>query len=117
MALRLSNGAEAWRAAPPVCGDRPHCSPAQSAAVTAIPGVVFSGGVDGRLRAYSTKDGSVLWEFDAAREFETVNKVPARGGAFDVRPGGRGGMLAASGYGSWGARRATFWLAFSVDGK
>ena len=28
------------------------CTPAQSAAVTAIPGVVFSGGIDGHLRAY-----------------------------------------------------------------
>ena len=34
-----------------------NCSPAQSAAVTVIPGVVFSGSLDGHLRAYSTADG------------------------------------------------------------
>ena len=35
-------------------GIEPGCSPAQSAAVTAIPGVVFSGSLDGHLRAYAT---------------------------------------------------------------
>lgn len=119
VALRLANGEQVWRAAPPVCGDRPHCSPAQSAAVSAIPGVVFSGGVDGRLRAFSTKDGALLWEFDASREFETVNKVPARGGAFDG-PGPvivNGMLFTASGYGSWGGAPGNVLLAFSVDGK
>lgn len=119
VALRLLDGEQAWRAKPPVCGDRPKCSPAQSAAVTAIPGAVFSGGVDGRLRSYSTKDGSVLWEFDAAREFETVNKVAARGGAFDgPGPTVAGGMLfVSSGYGSWGGAPGNVLLAYSVDGK
>ena len=46
----------------------PNCSPAQLAAVTAIPGVVFSGSQDGHLRAYSTRDGSILWAFDTVQE-------------------------------------------------
>ncbi len=118
VALRLENGAQTWRASPPVCADRPHCSPAQSAAVTVIPGVVFSGGVDGRLRAYSTRDGSVLWEFDAEREFETVNHAAARGGAFDgPGPTIAGGMLfVSSGYGNWGGAPGNVLLAFSLDG-
>jgi len=49
-----------------------------------IPGVVFSGSVDGHLRAYSTADGKILWEFNTAREFETVNHVPAKGGSIDA---------------------------------
>ena len=53
------------------------------AAATAIPGVVFSGARDGVLRAYSTTDGKVIWSYDTVREFETVNKVPARGGSID----------------------------------
>lgn len=119
VALRLETGEQVWRAKPPVCGTRPNCSPAQSAAVTAIPGAVFSGGVDGRLRAYSAKDGSIIWEFDAVREFETVNKVAARGGAFD----GPGPVVVdsmlyvSSGYGSWGGAPGNVLLAFSVDGK
>jgi hypothetical protein len=39
--LRIADGTRAWSAPPPVCGDRRPCSPAQSAAVTAIAGVVF----------------------------------------------------------------------------
>lgn len=53
----------------------------QSAAVTAIPGVVFTGGWDGILRALSTTDGRLIWQFNMARAFETVNGVPAKGGS------------------------------------
>jgi len=60
------------------------CLPeAYSAAVTAVHGAVFSGTVDGKLMAFSTKDGGLLWEYNALHEFQTVNSVPARGGAFD----------------------------------
>ena len=42
--------------------------------------MVFSGATNGILRAYSTVDGSVLWEHDTARTYTTVNGLPARGG-------------------------------------
>ena len=45
-----------------------------------IPGVVFFGSSTGTVYAYSTADGKALWQFDTAREFETVNGVPAKGG-------------------------------------
>jgi polyvinyl alcohol dehydrogenase (cytochrome) len=118
-ALRVADGTKAWSAAPPVCGDRPMCSPAQSAAITAIPGAVFSGSVDGHLRAYATDDGRVLWDFDTGREFETVNKVRASGGSIDV--GGpavaEGMVLTTSGYPTFGGRFGNVLLAFSVDGR
>ncbi|HEV2448716.1 MAG TPA: PQQ-binding-like beta-propeller repeat protein, partial [Candidatus Sulfopaludibacter sp.] len=63
-ALRITNGEKAWYAAPKPCEARSPCSPAQPAAVTAIPGVVFSGSVDGHLRAFSTEDGRVVWDFN-----------------------------------------------------
>ena len=59
------------------------CSPAQSAAVTAMPGIVFSGSNDGHLRGYSTEDGKILWDFDTTAEFQTVNGVKAKGGSLD----------------------------------
>jgi polyvinyl alcohol dehydrogenase (cytochrome) len=37
--------------------------------------------MDGRLRAYSTADGRLLWETDTARAFGTVNGVTANGGS------------------------------------
>jgi polyvinyl alcohol dehydrogenase (cytochrome) len=49
-ALRLASGEKVWSVKPASCGDRKLCSPAQSAAVTAISGAVFSGSVDGHLR-------------------------------------------------------------------
>lgn len=118
-ALNPESGAKVWAAPPPVCGDRPSCSPAQSAAVSVIPGVVFSGGVDGRLRAYSTSDGKVVWEFDTAQEFTTVNGTKGKGGAMDGGgPAIAGGMLfVGSGYGIWGGLPGNVLLAFSVDGK
>ena len=48
-----------------------------------IPGVVFSGSLDGHLRAFSTEDGKVLWDFDTVRDFATVNGVKANGGGVD----------------------------------
>jgi polyvinyl alcohol dehydrogenase (cytochrome) len=118
-ALRLTDGSKIWNAAPPVCGDRPQCSPAQSAAITAIPGAVFSGALDGHLRAYSTENGRVLWDFDTSRDFDTVNKVTARGGSIDV--GGpaiaEGVVLQTSGYPTFGGRGGNVLLAFSVDGR
>ena len=53
------------------------------AAVTAIPGMVFSGSVDGHLRGYSMADGKIAWDFDTIRSYDTVNKVEARGGSLD----------------------------------
>jgi polyvinyl alcohol dehydrogenase (cytochrome) len=118
-ALDVLTGKKVWAAPPASCGDRPNCSPAQSAAISAIPGVVFSGAVDGHLRAYSTRDGSVLWDFDTAREFDTVNGVNAKGGSMDgPGPAIAGGMVyVSSGYGQWGGLAGNVLLAFSVDGR
>ena len=118
-ALNVADGKAAWTAPPPVCGSRPQCSPAQSAAISAIPGAVFSGSVDGYLRAYSNDDGRVLWEFDTRRDFDTVNQVKANGGSIDAGgPAVADGMvLTTSGYGLWGGKTGNVLLAFSVEGK
>lgn len=113
-ALRVATGEKLWSAAPPVCGDRKNCSPAQSAAITAIPGAVFSGSVDGHIRAYSSKDGRILWDYDTIREFKTVNGVAAKGGSMDgPGPVAVDGMLyVPSGYGNWGGNTGNVLLAF-----
>ena len=119
-ALDLKTGATKWDAKPPACPPgQAICSPAQSAAVTVIPGVVFSGAVDGHLRAYSTATGEILWDVDTASEFETVNGKPARGGSIDVSgPAVVDGMVFVnSGYGQWGGMPGNVLLVFSVDGK
>ena len=118
-ALRLDNGENVWYTAPEACGNRPRCSPAQSAAVTAIPGVAFSGSVDGHLRAYSSANGKVIWDFDTAQNYETVNGVPGHGGSLDgPGPAVADGMLFVnSGYPTAGGMSGNVLLAFSVDGN
>src|SRR5215469_5643916 len=70
------------------------------AAVSVIPGVFFAGGMDGILRAVSPADGSPIWEFDTAQEFETVNQVHAKGGSIGAAgPAIANGMVfVGSGY-------------------
>jgi polyvinyl alcohol dehydrogenase (cytochrome) len=118
-ALKLETGEMAWHTPHPGCGEKTGCSPAQSAAVTAIPGVVFSGGVDGHLRAYSTEDGHIVWDVDTVMDFKTVNQVKAHGGSLD----GPGPVIVAgmlyvnSGYAFLGTAPGNVLLAFSVEGK
>jgi polyvinyl alcohol dehydrogenase (cytochrome) len=114
-ALRLPDGEKAWYAAPPACGPRPGCSPAQSAAVTAIPGVVFSGSLDGHLRAFAADDGAIIWDFDTVREYDAVNGAKGHGGSIDG-PGAvvAGGMLLVnSGYSRFGGMPGNVLLAFA----
>ena len=116
-ALRVADGGKVWYAPPIVCpeGAPSGCSPTQSAAVTAIPGTVFSGSNDGHLRGYSAEDGKVLWDFDTTREFQTVNGVKARGGSLDG-PGAvvvNGMVFVNSGYSRFGGMPGNVLLAFA----
>jgi polyvinyl alcohol dehydrogenase (cytochrome) len=121
-ALRIADGKEVWHTPTPkpACSFKTsRCSAAQSAAVTAIPGVVFSGALDGHLRGYSSKDGSIVWDFDTGIPFETVNQVKANGGSIDgAGPVIVDGMLfTGSGYARFMGGAGNVLLAFSVDGK
>jgi len=69
------------------------------------------------MRAHSTKDGSLLWEFNTNREFQTVNGVKASGASINQSgPTVVGGMVFVnSGFGSLGGRPGNVLLAFGVD--
>lgn len=116
-ALDLNTGALVWNAKPVPCvATRTDCSPAQSAAVTAIPGVVFSGSLDGHLRAYSSATGEILWDIATEQEFATLNGKRAHGGSLDAAgPAVVDGMVFVnSGYGQWGGMPGNVLLAFSL---
>ena len=118
-ALNLETGDEMWRTPHPGCNDVPGCSPAQSAAVTAIPGIVFSAGLDGHLRAYSSEDGHIVWDVDTKLEYRTVNSVAAHGGSIDG-PGAvvvGGTLYVSSGYSIFGGLPGNVLLAYSVEGR
>ena len=111
-ALDMTTGAARWHTASPepACGTDRDCSHAQAQAVTVMPGSAFSGSMDGHLRAYSTIDGKILWDFDTARDFQTKNGIKASGGPLD-----HGGATIVNGTVYVNSGNAL--LAFSVDGK
>jgi polyvinyl alcohol dehydrogenase (cytochrome) len=115
-ALNPATGQSMWVFAPPPgVGGR---GTALGAAPTAIPGVIFEGAANGILYAVSAADGKPLWEFNTAQNFETVNKVPAHGGALTstgaVVVGGM--VFVGSGYAvNSGATGGNVLLAFGID--
>jgi len=118
----LDTGEKMWSVSPAKleCDPRAKgCSAAKSAAISAIPGVVFSGSVDGHFRAFSAATGAVLWDFNTAQAFPTVNGVEASGGSIDAAgPAIWNGMVFTnSGYGVWNGIPGNVLLAFSVEGK
>jgi polyvinyl alcohol dehydrogenase (cytochrome) len=118
-AVRLTTGERKWFTSLPYDPNLPDGQRrGHTAAVTVIPGVVFSGGWDGVLRALSSDDGHVLWEYSMLQSFTTVNAVAARGGSMGAPgPTVAGGMLfAGSGYvGLQNGAPGNVLLAFSVE--
>jgi polyvinyl alcohol dehydrogenase (cytochrome) len=101
-AIDAKSGELLWESpAPDVCGGKEYCDPGISAAVTAIPGAVFAGHLDGRVRAYDAKTGAVLWTYDTTAPVTTLSGEPSLGGSI----GGPGPVVAEgmlfvnSGYG------------------
>jgi polyvinyl alcohol dehydrogenase (cytochrome) len=118
-ALDLRSGRQVWHAAAPkpACAGQFGCSAAQMAPPTLIPGVVFAGSLDGHLRAYDTRQGNALWDFDTAQEFRTTNGVRAHGGSLNgAGPTIVAGMLYVN-TGYTNAMAGNVLLAFSIEAK
>ncbi len=118
-AIDTRTGKLLWKTMPPkpACEGTPGCSAGQLAAVTAVPGLVFSGSMDGHLRAYAAKDGKILWDFDTTRDVETVNHVPAHGGSMSGSgPVVAGNMLfVTSGFDVTAGMPGNLVLAFEIN--
>jgi polyvinyl alcohol dehydrogenase (cytochrome) len=121
-AVKLETGERVWTTmlpAPTNCAEPRSrwCSSANQAAATAIPGAVFTGDVNGMLRAFGSRDGHVLWEFNTNREFDTINGVKAHGGTIGgPGPVIVGGMMyTGSGYVVVGSLPGNVLLAFGVE--
>ena len=100
------------------------CSRAQSQAPSAMPGAVFSGTMDGWLRAYDAASGKVLWaDSTTERSYDTVNQVKGQpGGSLDglgaAIAGGRVFVMSGfNGAANTGGNSTNVLLAYSVDGK
>ncbi len=114
-AVQMDTGAKKWfTPIPQPTGPGPH---GETAAITAIPGVVFSGSWDGVLRAFATSDGHLLWEYNTERDFQTVNHVPAKGGSMGA-PGATvvdGTVFVGSGYDFAAGTTGNVLLAFTAQ--
>jgi polyvinyl alcohol dehydrogenase (cytochrome) len=120
-ALDLATGKKIWStpAPKPACIGVTGCSAAQPGAPTVIAGAVFAGSLDGHLRAYDTRTGSIILDVDTLHDFKTVNGIQARGGSMNgTGPTIAGGILYSnSGYSRIPSMPGNVLLAFSVDGK
>ena len=121
-AINIADGSIAWEVDPPqgTCEGHERCNTGQLAAVSGAPGVVFSGSLDGHLRAYAIDDGRVVWDFDTWQTYETVNGIAGQGGSLNG-PGpaiANGHVYVVSGYAQWNKwAPGNVLIAFSVDGK
>jgi polyvinyl alcohol dehydrogenase (cytochrome) len=93
------------------------CTVANMSAVSATPGLLYEGGMDGKMRIYRAEDGAILWQYDTVREFTGVNHLTGPGGAI----GGHGGAVVAhgmlyvrSGYATWAGMPGRVLLAFGL---
>jgi polyvinyl alcohol dehydrogenase (cytochrome) len=118
-AVRLADGLPVWKVPPQekLCGTQVGCTAGQGGALTAIPGAVLNSAMDGGIRAYSSKDGSIIWLFNTNRDFDTVNGIRAQGGSMDG--GGPivvdGMMYVNSGYGGLVGLPGNVLLAFGLE--
>jgi polyvinyl alcohol dehydrogenase (cytochrome) len=120
-AIDIKAGTRRWHTASPTpaCnwGESTACEHAQVQPVTVIPGAAFSGSMDGHLRAYSTIDGKILWDYDTAKDYRTVNQVQGTGGS--LQAGGAtivNGVVYVNSGGAEG-QPGNVLLAFSVNGQ
>ncbi|HTF65507.1 MAG TPA: PQQ-binding-like beta-propeller repeat protein [Edaphobacter sp.] len=99
VAVRLTDGVEQWYRSIPAQQSMWNHS-GFTAAATVIPGVVFTAGLDGMLRAFTTMDGTPIWEFDTTQDLPTVNGVKGKGGSIgSAGPTVANGMVfVSSGY-------------------
>ncbi len=121
-AVDARTGRILWRAlaSKDACKGRDmNCDPGISAAVTAMPGVVFAGHLDGWLRAYDGKTGKVIWQTDTTPSVRTPNGEMAKGGSMSgpgpLIVGGK--LIVNSGYGLYYHTPGNALLVYSVDGK
>jgi polyvinyl alcohol dehydrogenase (cytochrome) len=120
-AVDITSGEQQWfTPAIDICDGREFCQPGLSSASSAIEGAVVSGAMDGHLRAYDTKYGKVIWDFDTAVGFDALNGTKAMGGSM----GGASGpvfhqdmLFVNSGYGIYFHMPGNVLLAFRLPEK
>lgn len=117
-ALNPDDGSIVWKTPTP-CENPKGCLAFNSAAPAVIPGIVFAGSTDGKMRAYQSSTGKILWEYDSNISYGEINGFKARGGSIDGPPPviHDGMLFFNSGYGMFGQAPGNMLLAFEVEKK
>ncbi len=117
VAVDAGTGRVLWRTpAEDHCAARPDCDPGITAAVTAMPGVVIAGQMDGTLAFYEATSGTVLKSFDTTAPVKATDGMQAHGGSFGG-PGAAvrdGYVVVNSGYGLYFHMPGNVLLAYRV---
>lgn len=120
-ALDLRDGSILWRNdLPYLCEESPFlCFQGISAAVSSAPGLVFAGGLDGRLRAFDDASGDILWETETWQSFGERNGIAAMGGSIEADGPVvvNGQVFVNSGYEKWNQAPGNVLLVYSVNGE
>ena len=90
-AVNIDTGEVEWsfEAQPDCSGDRElrvkNCAGGigLSGAPTVVDGAVLAGSLDGFLRVFDAASGDILFQYDTARDYDTANGIPGKGGAID----------------------------------
>jgi polyvinyl alcohol dehydrogenase (cytochrome) len=121
-AVNLNDGTIDWKfEATPDCTEQrrkfvPRCNAlfGLSGAPTVFGDHVITGGLDGRVYMVEKKTGKLVWSFDTARDFETLNGVKGNGASVDNASiiAANGLVIMNSGYGLFGQGAGNVMLAF-----
>jgi len=126
-AVNLQTGDIDWsfHTTPDCSGDRPsrmrRCQTMYgiSGAPTVIGNFVAVGGLDGWLYMLERRTGRLVWKYDTARRFETVNGQDGNGGTIDNASivAANGLLIMNSGYGLFGQAAGNVTIAFRPKDK
>jgi polyvinyl alcohol dehydrogenase (cytochrome) len=119
-AIDAATGHEFWYANPADnCAGKQFCDPGISAAVTAVPGVVFAGNLDGMFRAYDSETGAVLWQTDTTRPVKTIDGRIGNGGSMSGSGPAvwKGRVFVNSGYGIYSHMAGNVLLVYGPQSK
>ncbi len=118
----IATGTPLWehRLSPDCSGDRrervPQCNNRYGLSATplVVDGAVVTAGLDGRIHIFDGVDGRVLFRFDTARPYETINGIEGEGGSVDSHSiaAGAGMIFIGSGYGSFSQPPGNVLLGF-----
>ena len=121
-AIDIASGkvAWSWKATPDCAGEREKrlmgCSVrfGISAPPLVVDGAVIAGSLDGRVYVFDAASGKLLATHDTAVPFETVNKLPGKGGSIDAAGpfAGDGMLFVPSGYASFGQTAGNVLVAY-----